>query len=66
MFGEDYGCDGNMYWTVWDMESSEWVWVNDGCVVHTKVSGYTKGDRNDAKNEPPSKGKGKNGKNGKK
>ena len=53
--GDDYGCDGNMYWYVFDIENSEWVEVEDGCVVPTKVSGYRKGDRKDAKNELPSR-----------
>merc|ERR1712227_309125 len=51
-----YVCDGNMYWLVWDMEGSDWVNVEDGCVVPTEVLRSPKENRKvDAKNELPTK-----------
>ena len=68
LYGYDYDCNGDIVWSVWDMTGSEWIELEDGCVVPTEVSGYKKGDRKeDAKNEPPPKTGGKkNPKKGKK
>ena len=55
LYGYDYDCNGDIVWSVWDMPGSEWIELEDGCVEATEVSGYRKGDRKDAKNEPPLK-----------
>ena len=65
--GYDDGCDGTISWDAWDFESSDWVNLEDGCVVPTEVSRSTKGgDRKDANNERPSHPKPKKVKKGQK